>query len=244
MLDACSPVRSAAMTFRLALFDIAGTTVSDPGFVAQAFVGAMSAAGHPIDHEACRPLMGYPKPLAIARLLGAQADDPRIASIHADFVQRMLVCYREWPGIEPLPGAESVFAMLRANGIQVALNTGFSRDIADAIVERLQWSQRIDALIASDEVAQGRPAPDMIHALMQRLQIDDPAHVVKIGDTEVDIGEGRAAKVGLVVAVTTGAFTRAELAPYAPDRIIDGLFELPALLGLDASDRDPRHAAA
>ncbi|WP_408952894.1 HAD family hydrolase [Lysobacter sp. Hz 25] len=224
------------MTYRLALFDIAGTTVSDPGFVAQAFVGAMTAAGHPIDHEACRPLMGYPKPLAIARLLGAQADDATVAAIHADFVQRMLVCYREWPGIEPLAGAESVFALLRANGIKVALNTGFSRDIADAIVERLGWAQRIDALIASDEVAQGRPAPHMIHALMQRFGIDDPSEVVKIGDTEVDIGEGRSAAVGLVVSVTTGAFTRAELEPYSPDRIIDGLFELPALLGVDAVD--------
>lgn len=225
------------MNYRLAVFDIAGTTVSDPGFVAQAFVGAMTAAGHPIDHQACRPLMGYPKPLAIARLLGTRANDATVAAIHADFVQRMLVCYRDWPGIEPLPGAESVFALLRARGIKVALNTGFSRDIADAIVERLGWADRIDALIASDEVPEGRPAPYMLRQLMQRFDIDDPAQVVKIGDTEVDIGEGRGAHVGLVVAVTTGAFTRAELEPYAPDRIIDGLFELPALLGLDDDAR-------
>ncbi|MGO1073030.1 HAD family hydrolase [Lysobacter sp. CA199] len=229
------------MTYRLALFDIAGTTVSDPGFVAQAFVGAMTAAGHPIDHEACRPLMGYPKPLAIARLLGGQADEATIKLIHEDFVQRMLVCYREWPGIEPLPGAESIFALLRANGIKVALNTGFSRDIADAIVERLGWADRIDALIASDEVAEGRPAPHMARALMQRLGIDDPAQLVKIGDTEVDIGEGRSARAGLVVSITTGAYTRAELEPHQPDRIIDSLFELPALLGIAT---DPRSAAA
>ncbi|MEH6422233.1 HAD family hydrolase [Pseudomonas sp. CGJS7] len=229
------------MTYRLALFDIAGTTVSDPGFVAQAFVGAMSAAGHPIDHEACRPLMGYPKPLAIARLLGERADEATVQAIHQDFVQRMLVCYREWPGIEPLPGAESTFALLRANGIKVALNTGFSRDIADAIVERLGWAERIDALIASDEVAEGRPAPHMARALMQRFSIDDPAQLVKIGDTEVDIGEGRSAQAGLVVSITTGAFSRAELEPYRPDRIIDSLFELPALLGIAT---DPRSAAA
>ena len=225
------------MTYRLAVFDIAGTTVSDPGFVAQAFVGAMNAAGHPVEHEACRPLMGYPKPLAIARLLGVQANDALVAAIHADFVQRMLVCYRDWPGIEPLAGAESVFALLRARGLKVALNTGFSRDIADAIVERLGWADRIDAVIASDEVPQGRPAPYMLRSLMQRFGIDDPAQVVKLGDTEVDIGEGRNAQAGLVVAITTGAFTRAELEAHAPDRIIDRLFELPALLGLDDDAR-------
>lgn len=218
------------MSFRLAVFDIAGTTVSDPGFVARAFAEAMTAAGHPIDEEAVRPLMGYPKPLAIARVIGAQVDPALVERIHADFVQRMLVCYREGPGVEPLPHVEATFASLRANGIKVALNTGFSRDIAEAIVERLQWGDRIDALVASDEVPEGRPQPYMIRALMQRLGIDDPVQVIKVGDTEVDVNEGRNAGVGLNVAVTTGAFSRDELEPHRPDHIIDGLDALPALL--------------
>ena len=226
------------MAFQLAVFDIAGTTVSDPGFVAQAFAEAMAAADHPIDPAVVRPLMGYPKPLAIRRLLGESAHDALIERIHADFVQRMLVCYRDWPGIEPLPGVESVFAFLRAQGVRVALNTGFSRDIAEAIVARLDWHGRIDALIASDEVAEGRPAPHMAQALLRRFGIDDARQLVKIGDTEVDIGEGRNAGAGLVVAVTTGAFTRAELEPYRPDAIVDSLFELPALIGIDAVARD------
>ncbi|MET4728591.1 phosphonatase-like hydrolase [Lysobacter enzymogenes] len=226
------------MNYRLALFDIAGTTVSDPGFVAEAFVGAMTAAGHPIEAETCRALMGYRKPEAIARLLGEAATPAKIEAIHDDFVARMLRCYRERPGVAPLPGAESTFALLRAHGIKVALNTGFSRDIAEAIVTRLGWSGRIDALIASDEVPSGRPAPYMAQALLRRFGIDDARALVKIGDTEVDIGEGRNAGAGLVVAITTGAFRRDELEPYAPDAIVDSLFELPALLGIDASARD------
>lgn len=226
------------MNYRLALFDIAGTTVSDPGFVAQAFVGAMAAAGHPIEPEACRALMGYRKPEAIARLLGAAATPAKVEAIHDDFVQRMLRCYREQPGVAPLPGAESTFGLLRAHGIKVALNTGFSRDIAEAIVARLDWHGRIDALIASDEVAQGRPAPLMAQVLLRRFGIGDARQLAKIGDTEVDIGEGRNAGAGLVVAVTTGAFSRGELEPYRPDAIVDSLFELPALLGIDAAARD------
>jgi len=225
------------MDYRLVLFDIAGTTVSDPGFVAQAFVGAMGAAGHPIDAEDCRRLMGYRKPEAIARLLGAAAEPDRIEAIHDDFVRRMLACYRQGPGVEALPGAESVFALLRAHGLKVALNTGFSRDIAQAIVDRLGWAGRIDALIASDEVPEGRPAPHMAQALLRRFGIAQARQLVKVGDTEVDIGEGRQAGAGLVVATTTGACSRAELAAAAPDAIVDSLFELPALLGLDARVR-------
>jgi phosphonatase-like hydrolase len=224
------------MNYRLVIFDIAGTTVADPGFVAQAFAGAMGAAGHTIDPDKVRPLMGYQKPLAIARLLGEAATPVLIERIHADFVQRMLMCYREWPGVEPLPFAEALFERLRARGVRIGLNTGFSRDIANTIIERLDWRQRFDALIASDEVPEGRPAPHMIQKLMAQFGLDDPRQVVKVGDTEVDVNEGRNAGVGLNVAVTTGAFTHAELLPHAPDCIIDSLDELPPMLGLDDID--------
>jgi phosphonatase-like hydrolase len=222
------------MNYRLAVFDIAGTTVADPGFVAEAFIQAMQAEGHHLDAEQIRPLMGYPKPQAIARLLGEHADSAQIARIHGDFVQRMLDRYRHGDGIEALPGAEALFDTLRERGLRIGLNTGFSRDIADAIVQRLNWAERIDALVASDEVPQGRPAPYMIRTLMAACGVTHAGQVVKIGDTEVDIAEGRNAEVGLVVAVTTGAFSRAEIEPYQPDHIIDRLDELPVLLDLSS----------
>jgi phosphoglycolate phosphatase-like HAD superfamily hydrolase len=80
-------------------------------------------------------------------------------------------------------------------------------------------------------VEQGRPAPDMIRALMTACGVRDAARVIKVGDTEVDIREGRAAGCGLVAAVTTGAYTRAELLVHQPDAVLDSLHELPALLG-------------
>jgi phosphoglycolate phosphatase-like HAD superfamily hydrolase len=55
-----------------------------------------------------------------------------------------------------------------------------------------------------------------------------------VGDTEVDIAEGRNAKCGLVVSVTTGSYTRRELEGFYPDHIIDSLQELPQILNLPA----------
>jgi phosphonatase-like hydrolase len=220
------------MRYRLVVLDIAGTTVADPGLVARAFVEAMAAAGCRIEEAAVRPLMGYRKPQAIAQLLGRSEDDALVEQVHADFVARMLECYRSGPGIEPLPGAEALFDQLRAQGLRIGLDTGFSRDIAEVIIQRLGWQERIDAFVASDEVPAGRPAPYMIQRLMQLLDVTDAGQVVKVGDTEVDVNEGRNAGVGLTVAVTTGAFSRAELLPYQPDHIIDHLQQLPALLGL------------
>jgi phosphonatase-like hydrolase len=224
------------MTYRLAVFDMAGTTVSNSDLVVEALLQTLQAHGYQARPEQARALMGYPKPQAIRILLGegsaAAADPALVESLHREFIGSMLHSYRSSPEVAPMPAAEDCFAALRGRGIKVALNTAFSRDIAQAIVERFGWFERgaIDDLIATDEVPAGRPAPDMIRALMARHGIADPGAVLKVGDTEVDVKEGRNAGCGLVVAVTTGAYDRASLQAYAPDHILDSLAQLPPLL--------------
>ena len=95
----------------------------------------------------------------------------------------------------------------------------------DVILARLNWSEAIDASIASDESPRGRPHRDMIHLLMTRLGITDPRSVAKIGDTPVDLQEGASAGCGLIIGVTTVAFTRQQLEPYPHTRIVDSLKE-------------------
>jgi len=224
------------MSVRLAVFDIAGTTVADQHVVADAFLKAFKSFGYnEISKEDVKPLMGYKKPLAIRLVLeklGIDWDVELIEDIHNEFVNEMMDYYEYSPDVKPMLQAENVFLQLKERGIKVALNTGFSKDIADVIVSRLQWREKglIDDYIASDEVEEGRPQPFMIQTLMQRAGIIDAKEVIKIGDTEVDVNEGRNAGCSLVVAVTTGAFTKEQLEEYHPDHIIDDLSQLPALI--------------
>lgn len=214
---------------------MAGTTVADQDAVARSFVSAFKKNGIAVATDEVKPLMGYKKTLAIETVLkdkSAPYTASTIDEIHKDFVSEMVSYYSESDEVKPLPGAENIFRYLHERGIAVALNTGFSRVIADTIVNRLGWKKDllIDDYIASDEVEKGRPEPFMINELMSRSGITDPAAVIKIGDTEVDINEGRNAGCGLVVAVTTGAFTRAQLEPYRPDYILDDLKSLESLI--------------
>jgi phosphonatase-like hydrolase len=127
----------------------------------------------------------------------------------------------------PLPGAEEVFARLKERGIRRALNTGFSKNITDVIMQRLAWvSEKVDFVISSSEVPAGRPAPYMIERLMQQAGVPDARQVIKVGDTEVDIREGQNAGCLHSIGITTGAFTRKALEAYEPDFIIDHLTEL------------------
>ena len=217
---------------------MAGTTVSDSNLVVEALTGSLEAHGFSATAADVRPVRGYPKQQAIRHLLGADSaaanDAALVQQLYDDFLAIMLERCRNSPAVAPMPAAEACFAALRSRGLRIALNTGFSREIARTIVERFGWLHdgRIDDVIATDEVAAGRPAPDMIRALMARLGVSDPSAAIKIGDTAVDIEEGRNARAGLVVAVTTGAFERHALQACAPDHIIDSLAELAPLLDL------------
>lgn len=223
---------------KLVVFDMAGTTVQDKGNIADAFQLAFQRENIQVPLADVNRLMGWRKLEAIRQLLEQNApsrlmEEPRLADdIHINFESSMVEFYENVKELRPLPFAEDVFALLRGEGIKVALNTGFTRVITDTILRRLNWkvSPFIDATISSDEVDNGRPHPDMIYELMRMLNVDDTQSVVKVGDTAIDVEEGRNAKCGYVVAVTTGSYSRSELEKCKPDAIIDDLSNLAHLL--------------
>lgn len=219
------------MSVRLAVFDIAGTTITDPGYVANAFRNAFTMNGYDITPEDAHPYMGVKKITAVRRMLESLEEevmDDAVEEIHNDFVEEMIDFYEYDSFIKPFADTVDVFMQLKEKGVRIALNTGFPKVIAEAIINRFQWKERslIDDYIASDEVETGRPTPLMMNELMRRAGIDDPAQVAKIGDTSVDIEEGINAGCRYVIAVTTGAGSRSELAQYKPTHIIDNLAEV------------------
>lgn len=220
---------------KLAVFDMAGTTIKDNSNVAAAFQEAFLSHGFAkVTLAEAQEKMGYPKPLAIRDILTKHvADDfeiPRglVDAIHSKFVQSMMAYYRDTDGIAPMEDAEEVFRELRKLGVAIGLDTGFSRDITDVILERVGWknSPLLDITVCSDEVANGRPYPDMIHAMMDMLDIMDPLEVIKIGDTEVDVNQGHNTGCLMSIGLTTGAFSREELLKHHPTHILDSLKEL------------------
>lgn len=225
------------MNIQLVVFDMAGTTVLDKGNINEAFREAFLTANINVSPADVDKVMGYKKIEAVKMIVDKYApelnvDTRVINDIHEVFIKNMIDFYENDPDLQPLPFAISTFHKLREKGIKVALNTGFTRSIADTILNRLGWNETtlIDATICSDEVTEGRPYPFMIQSLMQELLIEDIKAVAKVGDTEVDIKEGRNAGCGLVVAVTTGAYSREALQSYHPDYIIDSLDDLLPLI--------------
>ncbi len=84
-----------------------------------------------------------------------------------------------------------LFNKIRERNIKIALNTGYGKDIQEAIIKKLNMTEFVDDYISSEEVKYGRPYPYMIYRLMEEHGIDMPTKVVKFGDTQNDIMEGK-----------------------------------------------------
>jgi phosphonatase-like hydrolase len=229
------------MSIELIVFDIAGTTVKDNGEITIAFKAAMLQFGYEIPSDAITPLMGYKKPLAIKMMLDDYEPEESIVTvdlineIHSEFVKLMVDYYKGSTTVEALPYAEDIFVFLRQQGIKIGLDTGFSKEITDVIIDKLGWlkDNKIDCVVCSDEVPLGRPHPYMIKKIMEQTGITDSQKVIKVGDTEADINEGKNAHCKYTIAITTGAFTKEELEPFEPSHIINHLSELvPIILPL------------
>lgn len=221
-------------TIKLAIFDMAGTTVYDDDFVTKALCKALAAHEYIVPLAAANEVMGIAKPVAIKMLLErfypeavATAD---INSLHDSFLQIMTDFYRNEPGICEIEGATDTFKTLQAQGIKVGLDTGFSRDITDIIIKRLGWQEILDVSVTSDEVAQGRPYPDMILRAMELTGIREVLQVAKIGDTPVDLEEGHSAGCALVVGVLSGANGKDVLEQYPHTHIVDSVTDVTDLI--------------
>ena len=225
------------MKIELVVLDLAGTTVNDEDGVNRAVRDALAAVGVNISRDNVNAVMGIPKPVALRYLLEEAGREDllgRLSEIHSDFVARMIRFYQTDPSVHEIAGTTDVFRRLQGAGIKVALDTGFTRDIVDVILRRLGWtdSRLVNFTVTSDEVSRGRPHPDLILRAMSALGVGDPARVAKVGDTPADLEEGIRAECGMVVGVTHGSHTEAQLRACQHTHLIGTVAELPGLLGL------------
>ena len=105
---------------KLAVFDLAGTTISDKDYVAIAFIDAFIQYGIDLKVEEITPLMGYRKTEAIHLVLkvkGIKPNDSMVDDIHRHFVHSMVQFYANSLEVEELAGTRYIFKWLKNNGL-------------------------------------------------------------------------------------------------------------------------------
>jgi phosphoglycolate phosphatase len=115
---------------------------------------------------------------------------------------------------KPVTDLSALLTALRARGLRLAVATADDRAPTQATLVAFGIANLIETMVCADDGIPLKPAPDMILTICQRLGVT-PAHTLMVGDTVADLHMGRAAQVGRVVAVLTGANTAADLIPHS-----------------------------
>lgn len=219
----------------MVVFDMAGTTINENNIVYKLLHQVLIDDGYDCSLDLVLAIgAGKEKKAALKDILielGVFAPDNIAERLHQIFNDKLATIYTTAP-IVSMDGAEELFAQLKLMEIKVVLNTGYDSKTAHFLLQKLHWEigNHIDGLITASDVLHGRPSPDMIFLAMQQFHITDANLVVKIGDSIVDIEEGKNANCGLTIGITTGAQDEQMLQMANPDYIIHHLQDILLLI--------------
>lgn len=215
------------MKFKAVIFDWAGTMVDFGSFAPMgAFVEVFGEFGMDISVEQAREPMGMAKRDHIKAILempevaqkylsvyGQKPDEEAIDRIYNVFVPLNEKVVGKYANL--VPGAAEMIAELRARGMKIGSTTGYTRSIMEHVLPiAAKQGYSPDNLVCSDEVTIGRPAPNAMRKCFSDLEIEDPAQVIKVDDTEPGIGEGISAG-----CVTVGVSLSGNFAGKTPEEI-------------------------
>jgi HAD superfamily hydrolase (TIGR01509 family) len=141
--------------------------------------------------------------------------------ISAEVVRRMEALYRK--RLPLLPGAREAVERMAAR-CPLGLASSSNRPLIDLALELAELEQFFRATISSEEVARGKPAPDVYLEAARRLGVE-PTRAAAIEDSHNGIRAAAAAGMH-VVAVPNRRFPPGEDALAAADVVLDSLEEL------------------
>lgn len=200
------------------IFDWAGTTVDYGCFAPlEVFVEVFKEVGIEITYEEARKPMGMLKIDHIKALLkmdrinslwiekyGRDYNEDDINSLYNRFEEVLFASLENFA--EPVPGILNLQNQLREKGIKIGSTTGYTKEMLDIVASKAKvFGYSPDFRITSTEVPAGRPYPYMIYQNMVNLAIPNRHSVIKIGDTTVDMKEGKSAGVWTVGILKGGS---------------------------------------
>jgi len=229
------------MKIKTIILDWAGTTVDFGSFApVEAFMSAFAAYGLNPTADETRAPMGLAKRTHVAMMLSGERLESEwvskhgkphttadIDAIYEKFEPALFGVLKNYAN--PLPNVLDVVAQIRDMGIQIGSTTGYTKQMMEIVAPLAKENGYApDYLVCPEDVAgKGRPFPYMIWRNLEALGCARIDEVLKIGDTEADMQEGRAAgclSVGVIIGSSVLGLSESEFASF-DDKKKGELFE-------------------
>ena len=200
------------------IFDLDGVLLDSEQRWNEAKEALVREAGGTWLEEAPEVMMGMSSPEWSAYLRDDLGVQRGLDAINDDVVRRMHESYED--GLPLLPGALETVRALAARW-PLGLASSSNREIIDVFLERSGVGDLFGATVSSEQVARGKPAPDVYLETARRLDVD-PRACVAIEDSSN--GERAAHAAGMpVIAAPNPHYPPGDDALALAAAVVDGV---------------------
>ena len=222
---------------KLVIFDLDGTLVDAYEAITKSVNFTLKKIGYKeAPASRIRQAVGW----GDRRLLGAFIEDKYFnlssieGKVYPSGLDSALVIYRRHHrrALEKysklLPGAKELLEYLKPRDFKTAIASNRPTEFTRIILRCLSLRKYFDYVLCADKLPEGKPNPEILFRIMQRLKVK-PGQVVYVGDMTIDVETARNAGV-LSIAVGGGSSSLAEIKKAKPFKIIKSLAFLMKLL--------------
>ena len=154
--------------------------------------------------------------------LAAEADDRTKAKVVRRHTKRYARLQDE---VVAFSGADHLVRRCRDAGLRVVLATSGPRSDLGWMLPAIGVAEdELAGATTSDDVAAGKPAPDLMTTAMRQHDLD-PARTIAVGDTVWDVQAARRAGVR-IISLTCGGISGLDLTAAGADEVFDGPSDL------------------
>jgi phosphoglycolate phosphatase-like HAD superfamily hydrolase len=209
----------------LIIYDLDGVLLDSEKGILETFKVVMEKLSLSYEEETLKSLIGFSLPDIFKKTLPEEKHH-LIQKASQIYRQNYVpIALKETVLIE---GVEETLSFMKSFQIKQSIATNKSGPEAKKILIHLSIMDYFDLMVGFFDVKNPKPAPDMIHLIIEKLRVN-PENTVLIEDSLVGLTSGKRAGVR-TIAVTTGADNRETLQSGNPDQIIDNLKELMKLI--------------
>lgn len=138
-----------------------------------------------------------------AAITGSEPSEAEVHSLFAEFGPLQMEIIAQHSTL--IPGVVETVKEWQSRGLRIGSTTGYTRSMLEPVLaQAARDGYQPDASVCPDEVSAGRPAPWMLMKNAQLLDVYPPSACVKIGDTVIDIEEGKNAGMWTIGLTRTG----------------------------------------
>ena len=201
------------------LWDLDGVIIDSGAQHYQSWREAFAVHGVVYDDRQFASYFGMRDDLIVRKVMGTTVPDPIVHSIteEKERLYRQLVhgSALAFPGVLPL------LAAMKKGGYRVALGTSAPMANVDAVLPQLRLLDAFDAIVCGQDVAEGKPSPDIYLRAAERVGAE-PADCIVFEDSPHGLEAAR--RAGMKCVAVTNTHPAQELA--AADRVVGSMEEM------------------